>query len=234
MSVWFTRLTLKRDDAAIKPLIRSLAPDEGGAAMNVNHRLMWTLATPETQAACPSGAAFLWREIERGEKFYLLGPRPVETSPFFTVETKPYMPQFAPGDMLAFELRVNPTVARRSGEARRSARSDVVMDRLRAQEASGATRETRAARRDAAAHEAVRDWLARIGERDGFVLHALRLDSYRVESVARRGGAARFGVCDLGGVLEVTDGEAFRARVLTGFGRAKAFGCGLMLLRRRP
>jgi len=34
------------------------------------------------------------------------------------------------------------------------------------------------------------------------------------------------------GVVAVTDAAAFAAKVEMGFGRAKAFGCGLMLLRR--
>jgi CRISPR system Cascade subunit CasE len=34
-------------------------------------------------------------------------------------------------------------------------------------------------------------------------------------------------------VLEVTEPQAFVAAVLRGFGKAKAFGCGLMLIRRQ-
>jgi hypothetical protein len=37
-----------------------------------------------------------------------------------------------------------------------------------------------------------------------------------------------------GPYIEVTAPEAFMYRLLCGFGRAKAFGCGLMLLRRAP
>ena len=33
-------------------------------------------------------------------------------------------------------------------------------------------------------------------------------------------------------LIEVTDPPAFLARLAAGFGRAKAFGCGLMLIRR--
>ena len=44
---FFTRLTLKRDAAAIAPLIETLAPADEGQAMAVAHRLMWTIM-PET------------------------------------------------------------------------------------------------------------------------------------------------------------------------------------------
>lgn len=239
--VWFSRLTLKRDDGAIAPLLQELAPADSGAAMSTGHRLMWSVMPAETQAlhdravtGREEGAAFLWREVEPGHKFYLLGPRPIENSPFFRIESKPYAPRFAPGDRLAFELRANATVSRKGdvdGKGH-SKRSDVAMDRLRAEEAAGADVATRAQRRETAAAAAGADWLRRIGERDGFVLRVMRLDAYRVETLPRRGRPARIGVFDLQGGLEIVDGERFRARVVSGFGRAKAFGCGLLLLRR--
>jgi CRISPR system Cascade subunit CasE len=41
-----------------------------------------------------------------------------------------------------------------------------------------------------------------------------------------------FGVLDISGVLEVHDPDRFLLRLAQGFGRARAFGCGLMLIRR--
>ena len=48
----------------------------------------------------------------------------------------------------------------------------------------------------------------------------------------RREAYAKFGILDLSGTLRVNDPAAFIARLGTGFGRARAFGCGLMLIRR--
>jgi CRISPR system Cascade subunit CasE len=42
----------------------------------------------------------------------------------------------------------------------------------------------------------------------------------------------RVGVLDFEGMLVVEAPELFLASVAQGFGRAKAFGCGLMLIRR--
>jgi CRISPR system Cascade subunit CasE len=243
--VWFTRLTLKREDAAVGQLIRELAPSDTRATMSVGHRLMWTVAAAATRAAFDRDnpdradrAAFLWREAETGRKFYMLGPRPADRSDFFLIETKPFAPVFRCGDHLAFDLRLNATVARKGEAGRRSSRSDVAMDRMRADEAAaqtaGAEIAGRAERRLKAAEGAAAEWLSRVGARDGFLLQGVKLDAYRVETLARRGRSAKFGVCDLRGALEVTEGERLLARVLAGFGRAKAFGCGLMLLRRRP
>ncbi len=243
--VWFTRLTLAREEPAIAPLIRDLAPAETGAAMAIGHRLMWSAVPDDVRwrhdranPARNNGSAFLWREAEPGRKFYLLGPRPVDDSPFFRIETRPYAPHFAAGDRLTFDLRVNATVARKGnadGQGR-SKRSDIAMDRMLADEAAalaaGQDIQARAQRRMQAAESAIGRWLANIGARDGFALRAARLDAYRVERLPRRGRNAEIGVFDVRGALEIVDGAMFLRRVLAGFGRAKAFGCGLMLLRR--
>ena len=48
----------------------------------------------------------------------------------------------------------------------------------------------------------------------------------------RRGRPAGFSAVDLAGVITVTDPAAFLAKLPLGFGSAKAFGNGLMLIRR--
>jgi CRISPR system Cascade subunit CasE len=241
---WFTRLTLRRDFAAVAPLIDVLAPKDGGQSMTTSHRLMWSImpehirhrwdrASPEHEV----GGAFLWREAAAGRKFYLLGPRPVAESPYFAIETKPFEPRLAAGDQLAFDLRVNATAARKVGVTAEGVpirkRIDVAMDRMAAEERAARDEVTpRAQRREPTAAAAARDWLDRQGQRNGFRVIASRLASYRVEVLPRRGDSARIGVSDLRGLVEVVDPEDFVKRVLKGFGRAKAFGCGLMLIRR--
>jgi CRISPR system Cascade subunit CasE len=245
--VWFTRLTLKREDAAIAPLVQELAPAQPAAAMSTGHRLMWSVIPEEVRKRYdranpdpPKDAAFLWRAAQAGHTYYLLGPRPVESSPFFRIETKPYAPAFHAGDRLSFDLRVNATVARKANAdpKGRSKRSDVAMDRMRADEvaaaATGESIESRAHRRLKAAEDAAAQWFAGLGARDGFDLRAMWLDAYRVERLPRQGKRAEIGVFEIRGVLEIADGGRFLQRVLVGFGRAKAFGCGLMLLRRAP
>ena len=46
--------------------------------------------------------------------------------------------------------------------------------------------------------------------------------------------AIKLGLLDLSGTLRVSDPATFAARLGQGFGRARAFGCGLMLIRRAP
>jgi CRISPR system Cascade subunit CasE len=235
---YFSRLTLKRNAASLAPLIGALVPEDAGEAMAIMHRLMWTVMPEAARAHQSDGESrFLWRAADR-DKVYLLGPRPVDESPFFRIETKPYRPDFDIGHRLVFDLRVNATANRKvgidpEGRAKRQ-RVDVAIDRLHAEEARGATT-ARAVRRDVAAKSAAEDWLTSRQEHDGYRLEKLNLVGYHVETLPRRRRRpACIGVFELEGLLVVQDPAAFLQRVLSGFGRAKAFGCGLMLLRRAP
>jgi CRISPR system Cascade subunit CasE len=212
-----------------------LSPFENGEAMSIGHRLMWTVMPRDIQQSHDKGRSpFLWRSAGDNHKYYLLGPKPVEESPLFGIETKAFEPNFTPGDRLAFDLRVNATVDRKTGEVNGKAvrtRVDVAFDLMRSEERDGIV-EPRARRRFSAATTAIRDWLDARADQSGFRLIASDLVAYRTETLPRRGCTAKFGVFDVTGILEVAEPGTFLRRLIVGFGRAKAFGCGLMLLKR--
>jgi CRISPR system Cascade subunit CasE len=189
-------------------------------------------------------AAFLWREAEKSNTWYMLGPAPRVDSPFFDVETTAYALATAAGDRFSFDLVANATVNRlvdpEKGRAGRK-RCDVVMDALKAQEKEPASTHDRAARRQTVAKQALGDWLGEQGARNGFGVEAFDLASYRTIEIDRPHSGNRFssalkgplmGTGHMRGLLLVNDPVAFTAKVTAGFGRSKAFGCGLMLLRR--
>lgn len=99
------------------------------------HQLLWKLFPDSDKRS------FLFREEiareqipfhkgARGEPvFYMVSAeRPVADHPIFAVECKPYAPRLAEGERLAFRLRANPTVARKTEGKKNSVRHDVVMD----------------------------------------------------------------------------------------------------------
>ncbi len=245
---FLSRVRLRRHVPAAA-LRAVLAPEGTAERAATAHRLVWTLFSdgPERDRD------FLWREGEPG-LFYCLSSRPPEDQHgLFDVDPpKPFAPALTAGDRLGFTLRVNATVARGGRPAAdgekpvRGKPCDIVMDALH--RAGGGSR---AAQRAALLVPVAHGWLAKQGEKHGFTLPPLpaprtdddpddvddgtfRVRGYRVLSIDR-GRAARplrAGVLDLDGVLDVRDPAAFIDAVRRGFGRAKAFGCGLMLLRR--
>jgi len=87
---------------------------------------------------------------------------------------------------------------------------------------------------------ALEKWIITQGERHGFSLskddnaqRKLQNSAYRWQSIkAGKGIKSGFSSVDFVGELEVTDVEKFTKALLEGVGRSKAFGCGLMLVKR--
>lgn len=201
---------------------------------------------------------FLFRSEEsrsRPSFLVLSAHRPEAPSDgLWRVESKSFAPSLGVGQHLGFRLRACPVVSRGEpveGKAnRRVHRHDVVMDLTRTLADAG----QRVPDLTERVREAGLGWLARQSAQAGFRLarttvdtigddgvlepgrpdqEAVRIDGYRQHRIVRRGMTAiRFSTLEFEGLLEVTDPVAFVAKIRSGFGPAKAFGCGLMLLRR--
>lgn len=88
--------------------------------------------------------------------------------------------------------------------------------------------------------DALEKWMVKQGERHGFSLtkddnnqYKLQNSSYRWHSIkSGKGIKSGFSSVDFLGDLEITDVERFTKALFGGIGRAKAFGCGLVIVRR--
>ena len=227
MTLYLARARLRRD-ASVGALAPLLLPEDPNERALASHRLAWSLMPSDAEAE----RDFLWREDGPG-RFMLLAARMPTSSALFEVEAAAFEPHLVKGDRLQFVLRANPTVARLV-PGRRGQRDDVVMHALHALPGR------RQGGRDVARPELVMRegaaWLVRRGQRHGFEpdLARLAVDGYRLLRIPRAGTAQpiRLGTLDYQGVLTVTDPAAFLSGLSAGFGRARAFGCGLMLIRR--
>lgn len=236
MSLHLSRVRLRRD-ASVGALAPLLLPNEPNTDPAAGHHLLWSLfADGEARTR-----DFLWREegSEGGRlrrRFLVLSQRPPEDRHgLFEVESQSFEPSLAAGDRLRFVLRANPAKSRATPGAR-GRRYDPVAAAL-----SELPPEKRAVHRYQTLQDVGTQWLAAQGERNGFDLARdpdseeprvqVEADDWRV--LPR--GAARpisFSVLDFEGELVVNEPALFLQRLEQGFGRAKAFGCGLMLIRR--
>ena len=230
MSLYLSKVRLKRDPS-IDALARQLLPDETGQRAQATHRLIWSIFAGDPEAT----RDFLYREIEPGSglasrsSFMVLSHRPpAQGHALLDIETKDFAPTLAAGDRLGFMLRANATVRRKGNGV--SKRHDVVMDALRT--APG----KRAGERLSIIATAGRTWLEAQGARYGFVLpeaeDRLRIDGYDRLTFPRLGRKGAISTLDFSGTLELRDPALFMDRLSLGFGHAKAYGCGLMLIRR--
>ncbi|HAN3907922.1 TPA: type I-E CRISPR-associated protein Cse1/CasA [Escherichia coli] len=81
--------------------------------------------------------------------------------------------------------------------------------------------------------QAALDWLAAQGERSGFTLLDTSVDAYRQQQLRRENSwqLIQFSSVDYTGMLTVTDPGLFLQRLSQGYGKSRAFGCGLMLIK---
>lgn len=218
------------------------------------HKALWSLLSrgPDQRRD------FLFHaEESRGRPtFLVLSAKAPEASSngLWTVDARSFAPSLRAGQRLGFRLRASPVVSRGEkveGKAnRRVHRHDVVMDLTRTLGETGQPLPDLPRR----VREAGLGWLARQSTRAGFRLAetgvdslgddgllepegqeqaAVRIDGYRQHRIVRRGATPiLFSTLEFEGLLEVTDPGVFLAKVCSGFGPQKAFGCGLMLLRR--
>lgn len=204
---------------------------------------------------------FLFRRLDAGAaaRFHVVSARaPCQDLPGWQVQTKHYEPRLNDGERLRFELRANPVVSRpgealldasglprprvsgkRAGTAKHKVvRHDVVMDaKKRLLGERGIDRWEEWHDQDKPllyelAREACSQWLIKQGRERGFEVDpdALQVDAY----TQHRGkdGRLRFSSVDFTGELAVVHAARLAEALIRGIGPAKAFGCGLLLVRR--
>lgn len=212
-----------------------LAPSVASKATPYSeHQWIWQFF-PSGEEQCRD---FIFRRDDLGgaPRYYVVSKRaPVEFSPAWTVRTRPYAPILAAGRRLAFQLCANPVVSKKNS-AGKAQRHDVVMQ-LKKQllAARGLSRWAEWQQEDdkPALYEMVQrsclDWLRARAATHGFELAEACVDAYTQNRAGAR--EIRFSTVDYSGELVVTDPERFQQTLLNGLGHAKAFGCGLMLVR---
>ena len=164
------------------------------------------------------------------------------------VQSRIYDPQLEVGQRLTFELRANPVVSKKNA-AGKPQRHDVVMQAKKQLLAEhGLSKEAKWAdwkdeNSKPLLYELVQKhcavWLASVAARNGFEIartaddtQNLQVDSYEQNKASKSDQDIRFSAVDFSGELQVTNPVLFQQALFNGIGPAKAFGCGLMLVRR--
>lgn len=226
------------------------------------HRLLWDLFESKERFLFREESAKEQLDSVRNLPLYyvLSAEKPISESPIFKIDSKPFSPVLREGDQLAFKLRANPTIARHEEGKKNSKRHDVVMDaqrqflvaacKVRGLSCSEKKSDLRALlfchpdfqnheqrkefsdALDTAIETAAVDWIKKRGVTHGYVLNSVEATGYRWNALPEKNRKAGFSSMDYEGVLTVEDPELFSKMLVSGLGPSKAFGCGLMLIRR--
>lgn len=195
-----------------------------GAISDRGHGLIWSLfgATGEETRA------FLYRQIDAGSFITVSQRAPEDTHNLWCIESKDYAPALQVDQRLRFVLRANPVMAARKPSGKRGARVDAIMHA----KAKLAHSDRRAFQ---GVEDAALDWLGARGAVFGaeFDREHSSATGYQQVAIRKRGApnAVRFSEIDFEGVLTVTDPERLSDALFKGVGKAKSYGCGLLLVR---
>ena len=218
--MYFSRVTLGPDADP-----RSLLDRNGYR----EHQVLWSLF----EAGVDAQRDFIFRRDEQHPRprYYVVSARLPAENGLWHVDTKEYAPQLQAGQSLMFNLRANPVVTRSDGDGR-SRRNDLIMDIKKQSGWQQASPADRPALADLI-QQAGEQWLMARQERIGVRIDSLLADAYRRHRAYKRGQQRpiRYSTVDLSGMLTVVDCERMHAALLHGVGPAKAFGCGLLLVR---
>ncbi|MCK7429282.1 type I-E CRISPR-associated protein Cas6/Cse3/CasE [Enterobacter chengduensis] len=211
--MYLSKITLDTTRLAPEQLLQLV--EHGEYAM---HQWLWRLFPGTEQRS------FLYRreELQGAFRFFVLSPQIPASQDIFTVESRPFEPVFSPGLRLRFTLRANPTLCK-AGK-----RHDLLMEaKLRVKN------KVEKAEIWPVQQQAALEWLQRQGERSGFSLVTAQVEGYRQQLIVRAKNRQRiqFSTVDYSGVIDVRDPARFHEQLTLGFGKSRAFGCGLMLIK---
>lgn len=226
------------------------------------HRLLWDIfSTQERFLFREENTQDQLNSPRHLPLYYVLSDvKPASDSPIFKIESRLFSPQLNAGDQLTFKLRANPTIARKVEGKKNSQRHDVIMDAQRqfllaacnALGLSGSEKkidlrallfnhsdfQSHEQRKDfsdaldAAMETAAVDWIKKRGVTHGYALRSVEATGYRWNALPEKDRNAGFSSMEYEGILTVENPELFLQMLVSGLGPSKAFGCGLMLIRR--
>ena len=152
------------------------------------------------------------------------------------MQSREYDPQLEKGQHVSFQLCANPVVTKK-GVLTKSRRHDVVMEakkKLLLEHSGEKWNDWSDDKAKPLLYELVQksccDWLKVRGDKHGFSLVNVNVDSYRQVKAGKRD--IQFSTVDFSGELVVTDPDLFKLLLFSGLGHAKAFGCGLLLVKK--
>lgn len=177
---------------------------------------------------------------EQIPRFYVVSQRPPTAfSEAWQVQSRSYDPQLLEGQRLSFQLYANPVVTKKNDDGK-SQRHDVVMQakkQLLAERGLNVDAKWKDLPDDDSkpllyelVQKSCMDWLQSRADNHGFEMIAASVDAYQQNRAGKRD--IRFSTVDFSGELLVTNPGLFQQALFNGLGHAKAFGCGLLLVKR--
>jgi CRISPR system Cascade subunit CasE len=205
-----------------------------GGSLFWEHQMIWNLFdnTPEQTRD------FLYRREDTPGRlpfYYVLSTRSPDTDcEGLDVQSKKYNPVLQQGDLLRFDLRANAVVTHKvNNNSNKRKRRDIIEAKVDEYKQRYKNAEDRP--RPSVIHQkAAQLWIDRQAKNNGFSITDFFVDNHSFNRIKKPNDAntRQFTSLDFHGQLVVENPDQFTDALANGFGRSKAFGCGLLLLAR--
>lgn len=226
--MYFTRIRLNTH-LNIHKLITTLQENK-----YYEHQTLWRLFDEDPNAK----RDFLYRQaVEQGQiKYYILSKRkPIDKTGIWYVEgPKTYNPILKIDQKLFFMLKANPvvTVSSKTGQKQRH---DIVMHEKQTIGYSKIPINKRVPLQKLIQNKCIK-WLHRKAKSNGFEFKDSEVlaDGYQQHKIQKikPKNNIHYSTVDFQGILTVIDPELFQHALIKGIGKSKAFGCGLILIKK--
>jgi CRISPR system Cascade subunit CasE len=203
-----------------------------------DHQLLWRLFDDDKrQYIFRKEVGVAQPEVMMGQSnslpvYYIVSKHQPVACDGLDIMSKPYQPKLLEGERFGFSVRVNPIVAKKVVGKKNRVHHDILMEAKTQAKEQGLSIEQRAGMVD----QAGKDWLIGRAQSLGFSVEEdlITCDGYQQHRFykGKNNKPISLSTLDYNGVLTVTNAEVFSQRLFEGIGRAKAFGCGLMMIRR--
>lgn len=192
------------------------------------HQVLWRLFNNNPDAE--RDFIYRYEPIRNTPAYYIVSKRkPVDSSGLWNIQIKNYSPIIKVGQCFSFILRVNPV------KTKRGKRHDIVMHEKYNMDYKNLDKSVRLSQQELI-EKVGYEWLDSRALDSGFSIDdtAVRIDGYQPHISGRKKGKKeiRYSTMDFQGTLEVVNIEAFEKTLMKGIGKAKSFGCGLLLIRK--
>jgi len=175
----------------------------------------------------------LFRSVDDKKRsvFYIVSKTEPLSNNSMCIQTKEYAPNLIKGQILHFSLTANPAIMVRIENRKNGVRYDVWMDTRKKEKERCESPENIFIK----CYENTKEWLTFRSNRLGFEVKNVDIERYMHHSFVKTNDKNKvsYGAVDYKGIIEVTDPDIFINRTLyRGIGPSKAFGCGLMLVKK--
>ena len=231
--MYFSKIEFINPNLAYEDLIKWL--NNNHINEYVYHKELWKTFEEDKEAS----RTFIFRQEDNPQTsfpmFYVVSQnKPINNTDILRISAiKEYNPQIAEAERLSFTIRINPVISKKQQQRKNSIKYDVWRNAIHEGKENGLkNREL-----NEFAQNETKNWLLQKSEDMGFTLNENEFTveqnrTIRFKKHPNSKTEIKYGTVEFSGILTVTNIDRFKTTLFEGIGRSKAFGCGLMLIKR--